>query len=74
MPRRIAKPVIVILGLILVLLSVACQTKEDAAPTFGPGPVEGLLSGQALALGDISSDPAGTIAHFQPMAEYLAAR
>ena len=73
MPRRITKRVIVILGVIPVLLSVACQTEESAAPTVGPESMQVPLSGQVLTLGDISSDPAGTITDFQPMADYLAA-
>ena len=73
-PLRITKRVIVVLGTMWVLLSVACQTEGGTAPTVAPGLVEGPLSGQVLVLGDISSDPAGTITDFQPMADYLAAR
>ena len=74
MKKNFTSSVIVAFGVILVLLTIACQTKDTRAPSTNQVPAGGEVTGRVLILGDVSSDPAGTIADFQPIADYLAAQ
>lgn len=66
--RRLILALMVILILATV---VACQSSSEASLPV-PAPVLTPERSQTLILGDVSEDPAETIANFQPLADYLA--
>jgi len=51
-----------------------CQPAGESTPVGDVNTVETLPPGQVLVLGDVSGNPAWTIEHFQPLADYLAAQ
>ncbi len=62
--------------IILTLFIVACQsaTVESEEEVVSPVPITELTPDQIIKIGDVSNDPAGKIAEYQPFVDYLAAQ
>jgi phosphonate transport system substrate-binding protein len=73
MTTKISKKIISLMMVISIMFLGACQSKTvpiSKSPTTVPD--TNLTQDQILSLGIVSTDPAGTIKAYQPLATYLA--
>jgi phosphonate transport system substrate-binding protein len=73
MALTILKKLLILSAFLPVLAFSACQPKAaPASEALSPLPDENLSRDQILSIGVVSSDPAGTIESYQPLADFLS--